>query len=128
MTKILLDEGLPRRAAAELVQRGIDALHVTEIGLTATADEEILCWADAQGRIVVTLDADSHAILATVGASSPSVIRIRIEGLSPIQISTLLISVITRHGDSLREGSALTIRPGGIGKRRLPIGSDPEAD
>lgn len=65
--KILLDEGLPRRAVALLIERRFDALHVTETGLTATADEEILAWARAQGRIVVTLDADFHTILATTG-------------------------------------------------------------
>ena len=69
--KILLDEGLPRRAAALLRDRGIDAVHVTEIADASTADDVILEEARKAGRIVVTLDADFHALLAIQGSAAP---------------------------------------------------------
>lgn len=81
MIKILLDQGLPRSAAELLRQQGWDALHVSDVGLAAASDQTILNQAEQQGRTVVTLDADFHALLAVSGASAPSVVRLRIEGL-----------------------------------------------
>jgi predicted nuclease of predicted toxin-antitoxin system len=54
--KILLDEGLPRRAAALLRAIGVDAVHLTEVADPSTADDIILETARASERVVVTLD------------------------------------------------------------------------
>jgi predicted nuclease of predicted toxin-antitoxin system len=42
--KILLDQGLPRRAAAILRDRGLDAVHAGEAGLSAATDLDIVQW------------------------------------------------------------------------------------
>jgi predicted nuclease of predicted toxin-antitoxin system len=44
-------------------------------------DADILAYGRQELRVVVTLDADFHTLLALSGARSPSVVRIRIEGL-----------------------------------------------
>lgn len=80
--RLLLDQGLARSAALILRQRGHDAVHVGDIALAEAMDETILDQARTDGRVVVTLDADFHAILAREGRSGPSVVRIRIEGLN----------------------------------------------
>ena len=77
--KLLLDQGLPRSAVTWLEEAGIDTVHVAEIGLSAADDTDILQRARDDERVVVTLDADFHALLALSAATSPSVIRIRIE-------------------------------------------------
>jgi predicted nuclease of predicted toxin-antitoxin system len=79
--KLLLDQGLPRSAAALLRETGIDTLHVTEIGMSQAEDIEIIQRARDEERVVATLDADFQALLALDEATSPSVIRIRIERL-----------------------------------------------
>lgn len=79
--KFLLDQGLPRSTASLLRDTGIDTVHTGEIGLATAVDSDILQHAQRESRVVVTLDADFHALLALSGASTPSVIRIRIEGL-----------------------------------------------
>jgi predicted nuclease of predicted toxin-antitoxin system len=75
---ILLDQGLPRFSAAILRSNGHDAIHTGEIGLSRADDAVIIERGRDEDRIVVTLDADFHALMALSGASSPSVIRIRI--------------------------------------------------
>jgi len=130
--KILLDEGLPRRAAGLLRDEGIDCVHLTEISESATADSVILEEARSSGRIVVTLDADFHALLAVNGWSSPSVIRIRRQGLSGADIRDLVIRLLKAHGAALSSGVALSVRAHLAGIRKLPLTEmrpeEPESD
>lgn len=79
--KLLLDQGLPRSAIHYLQDAGLNAEHTGSVGLATATDAEILRYAREAASVVVTLDADFHSLLALSGAVSPSVIRIRIEGL-----------------------------------------------
>ncbi|WP_228015193.1 DUF5615 family PIN-like protein [Synechocystis salina] len=88
--KLLLDQGLPRSAPKLLAEAGIDAIHVADIGLSKAEDGTILTEGRALKRVVVTLDADFHSLLALTEATSPSVIRIRIERLQARAIANLL--------------------------------------
>jgi predicted nuclease of predicted toxin-antitoxin system len=132
--KILLDEGLPRRAAALLRDRGIEAVHLTEIAEPSTADLVILEEARDAGRIVVTLDSDFHGILAVRGWASPSVIRIRREGLSAEDVRDLVVHILDDHGPALISGVALSVRAHLVGIHKLPLTDtlsepgDPESD
>jgi hypothetical protein len=67
--RLVLDQGVPRDAAAQLRALGYPCTHAGEIGMSKAADDEILAWSLGQNATVVTLDADSHAILAVTGAS-----------------------------------------------------------
>lgn len=119
--KILLDEGLPRRAAALLREEGVDAVHLTEVDDPSTADVSILETARADDRIVVTLDADFHALLAVNGWSAPSVIRIRRQGLSAHDVADLVRHLLVEHEPTLRQGAALSVRAHLVGIRKLPL-------
>ncbi len=60
--RLLLDQGLPRSAARFLREAGIETVHVGEIGYATADDTAILQRARNEGRTVVTLDADFHAL------------------------------------------------------------------
>jgi hypothetical protein len=64
---LLLDQGLPRSAAALLTQAGWDVIHVSEIGMSRADDVDILQRARTEARICITLDADFHSLLAISG-------------------------------------------------------------
>lgn len=119
--KLLLDQGLPRGAARLLREAGIDAVHTGECDLATAADQDILEYARREGRIVVTLDADFHAILALSGAADPSTIRIRVQGLSAEPLAELIRSVLESCRDELAAGAAVSVTEGQIRVRRLPI-------
>ena len=92
--KLLLDQGCPRSAAGLLRDVGVDVLHVGEIGMAAAADSTIILRALQEERIVVTLDADFHALLALNEAIAPSVIRIRIQRLRGQAMMELILNVL----------------------------------
>jgi len=54
----LLDENMPKRAAAALRRAGFSAARVVEVGLRAERDPVIFAYAHARGLIIVTRDAD----------------------------------------------------------------------
>lgn len=119
--KLLLDQGLPRSAAALLCEAGIDAIHVADIGFSAADDTDILQRAQEDERVVVTLDADFRALLALTEAISPSVIRIRIERLRAEALTNLLLTVVGECEEDLEQGAVVTVEPSRIRVRRLPL-------
>jgi predicted nuclease of predicted toxin-antitoxin system len=121
--KLLLDQGLPRSAAALLRRTGIDTVHVGEVGYAEAEDHTILHRAREEGRVVVTLDADFHALLAISGAQKPSVVRPRVEGLRADALATLLQEVLHTSQADLEVGAKVTVHPTRIRIRRLPIAS-----
>lgn len=95
--KLLLDQGRPRSAVERL--------------------------AAGEKAAVDTLDADFHAILARSGASGPSVIRLRIEGLRADVAATIIQHVLVRWADAIRSGAMISVRTTPAAVRRLPIRS-----
>ncbi|MBF2057401.1 MAG: DUF5615 family PIN-like protein [Cyanobacterium sp. T60_A2020_053] len=121
LLKLLLDQGLPRSAPKLLLNAGIDAIHVADIGLATAEDEEILLKAKQERRVIVTLDADFHSLLALSGAKFPSVIRICIERLKAQAFTNLLLSVLPKCEESLLKGAVVTIDHHRIRLRFLPL-------
>ena len=119
--KLLLDQGLPLSAAALLRDAGIDTIHVGEMGMSQAEDAEIIQKARVEERVVVTLDADFHTLLALNEAASPSVIRVRIERLRAQALRDLLLMVIAECEEDLEQGVAIAVEPSRIRIRRLPL-------
>lgn len=122
MKELLLDQGLPRSAGVILSQRGWDAVHVGNIGMAAATDVEILGYAKQEARVVVTLDADFHALLAVKAASAPSVVRIRIERLKGLALADLLEKIWSMAQDDLSRGAMVTVTERSLRIKHLPVG------
>lgn len=121
MIRLLLDQGLPRSAVAVLQKIGWDVVHTFEVGLSRAADVELLEVARRESRTVVTLDADFHALLAVANANSPSVIRIRLEGLRGENLAELLISIWPKISRQVEKGALVTVTESALRIRSLPI-------
>ncbi len=119
--RLVLDQGLPRSAARILSAAGIDTVHVGDIGMAAAADTTILAYAEAEQRVVVTLDADFHALLALAGAPGPSVVRLRVEGMRGAEIAELVRTILAMSGDQLSAGAVITSDGTRARVRRLPL-------
>jgi predicted nuclease of predicted toxin-antitoxin system len=121
LIRLLLDQGLPRSAVAVLQKVGWDVVHTFEVGLSRAADVELLEVARRESRTVVTLDADFHALLAVANANSPSVIRIRLEGLRGENLAELLISIWPKISRQVEKGALVTVTESALRIRSLPI-------
>ena len=119
--KFLLDQGLPRSAVQYLQDAGQEAEHTGDLGLARASDEKIIEEARSRDCVVVTLDSDFHALLALSNASSPSVIRIRIEGLKGNAVARIILQVINVAENDLSAGAAISVTERRVAVRRLPL-------
>jgi predicted nuclease of predicted toxin-antitoxin system len=119
--KLLLDQGVPRTAAEALGRLGFDVVHTGSIGMAKAPDQDILERARREGETVVTLDADFHAILALSNAPTPSVVRVRIEGLKGADIAAIVSRVVAACEEDLVAGAMVTVDPHSIRVRKLPL-------
>jgi predicted nuclease of predicted toxin-antitoxin system len=122
--KLLLDQNLSAGAAEILRREGMDVVHTREVGLATADDPDILQWCRDHGRVAITLDADFHAYLALADARSPSVIRIRIEGLGDVELAVLIRRVLDLVAEDLLRGVAVTVTPRSVRLRTLPLSAD----
>lgn len=121
--KLLLDQGLPADAVSLLRELGYECWHVSEFGMQRAADEDILSLARERGCVVVTLDADFHALVAVRGLLGPSVIRIRREGCRAQTVVRLLEGVLRSHRAELVVGALISVKQHKTTCHRLPVGN-----
>jgi len=82
--KLLLDQGGSRvQRRWSLPRSGIDAVHAGDIGMAEAADEELLARAREDERIVVSLEADFHALLVLSNASGRRSFEYESKGCTP---------------------------------------------
>lgn len=122
--KLLLDQNLSTGATEILRTTGMDVFHAREVGLATAEDSDILEWCRIEDRTIVTLDADFHAHLALSAARTPSVIRIRIEGLRDAELARLVRRVVESVSSDLERGCAVTVTVTSIRLRALPLTGD----
>jgi predicted nuclease of predicted toxin-antitoxin system len=119
--KLLLDQGVPRAAVEALGRLGFTAVHAGTIGMARAPDQDILLRARQAGETVITLDADFHALLALSNAASPSVIRVRIEGLRGEHLADVVSRVVAVCEADLVAGAMVTVDAHSVRVRRLPL-------
>jgi predicted nuclease of predicted toxin-antitoxin system len=88
--------------------------------MSQSSDRSILDFARTQGRTVVTLDADFHALLAVANESGPSVIRIRQAGLKGREVAALLLAIWSRIETRIQHGAMVSVTTKTIRVRNLP--------
>lgn len=119
--KILIDMNLSPEWADVLMAEGMEAVHWVNVGSTGAPDREIMAWAKSGGYVVLTHDLDFGAILAATGADSPSVIQLRIQDIAPAAAKHLVLDVITRFAEDIKQGALISVDEDRSRIRILPI-------
>ena len=102
-------------------RHGLDAVHVSEIGMEQAEDVQILEKARVGEMVCVTLDHDFHAHLAVTGNGRPSVVLVRVQGLDAQGQPDLIRAVCVQCEDALTQGAAVSADRESIRVRRLPL-------
>lgn len=119
--KLLVDMNLSPQWCSVLQAEGWDCVHWSEVGSGTASDRDIMQWALAESRVVVTHDLDFGAILAATQAAGPSVVQVRTQDVRPAFLSQRLISWLRRYTSELEAGAILVIDEAQSRVRMLPI-------
>ncbi len=120
--KLLIDMNLTPEWVPFLVAAGIDAVHWSTIGEGWAKDQVLMEWAASEGRVVFTNDLDFGTLLATTGASGPSVVQVRALDLVPKAIGDDVVRLLRDHAEALAGGAIVTLDESRTRVRVLPIG------
>ncbi len=91
------------------------------MGDIRAVDPLIMQYARDNGYIVFTHDLDFGAMLAATGASSPSVIQIRVQDVSPQSLAPRFFKVIDQFKPQLTQGALVIIDARKNRVRILPL-------
>jgi predicted nuclease of predicted toxin-antitoxin system len=122
--RLLVDMNLSPRWVELMVASGIEAVHWSTLGAVDATDAAIMTLARNKGYVVLTHDLDFSAILATTCGSKPSVVQIRSGDVSPDGIGSMVIGALRQMAAELEQGALLTIDPGRMRLRLLPLHQD----
>jgi len=120
--KLLVDENLSPRIAADLAEVGHDAVHVREVGLARSADTALLSFAARTGRVIVSNDSDFGELLARTGALRPSVLLVRRQqSVRADDLFRVVLRAVMACGTDFERGAVVVADGPRLRVRRLPI-------
>ncbi|CAN5817040.1 hypothetical protein BH23ACT8_BH23ACT8_19140 [soil metagenome] len=119
--KLFLDEAVQHRLANLLAEDGHDATHVRLVGMQGAADEEVMAFAVAEGRVLITTDTDFGTLLALSGDARPSVVLLRGIADSLEERHAAIVRALERIEDELLSGAVALVEPNRVRLRSLPI-------
>lgn len=120
--KFLVDQNRSPRLAEVLRRSGHDAIHALEIGLEHAEDDELLAFARAQGRVIISGDTDFAALLALTDETSPSVILFRSRHFRrAVDQASVILEHLAEIAEDLLAGAVVVITDDRMRVRRLPL-------
>ncbi|MBX3433307.1 MAG: DUF5615 family PIN-like protein [Pirellulales bacterium] len=119
--KFLIDMNLSPRWCSLLGAEGWDSVHWSSVGVAMASDQELMQWARAEHRVVLTHDLDFGAMLAATQATGPSVVQVRTQDVRPQSLAPILIPLPRRFETDLDEGALLVIDESKSRVRVLPL-------
>lgn len=121
MVKFLLDENVPPAIGTYLRDKGFDAVHAYEVGMSGNTDDQIMNFAGREGRTLITFDKHFSDLLLYPLSTHWGVIRIRIH--PPLLADVLeAIQLLLSHFDmSTIQGALIVLEKDGCRVRRAAL-------
>ncbi len=105
----------------ELRKLGWKIVRVSEVMDEKSKDMEILDYARAHNKVVITHDLDFSMLLAVSGHEKPSVINLRLENVQPRHVKKHIIEVVSELEKELSTGIVVSVDEISARYRNLPI-------
>jgi predicted nuclease of predicted toxin-antitoxin system len=119
--KILIDMNLSPEWVQEFKLHNIEAVHWSAVGKFDAPDSIIMDWAQKNEYLVFTHDLDFGTALALTKAEKPSVIQVRTQNVTILNLSKLLIPALISYSELLKKGAILVIDEDKQRIRILPL-------
>lgn len=107
--RLLIDMNLSPKWADRLTESGFEAVHWSEVGPITADDREIMAYAKANDRVILTHDLDFGAILAATGGNAPSVVQIRTDNLDIATIGEQVVGALSQMAEALAQGALVSM-------------------
>ncbi len=122
--KLLLDACVWGKACDELRSAGHDVSYVGD-WREDPGDEEVLRRAEAEGRVLVTLDKDFGALAVLAGQSHAGIIRL--VDITARKQAGACVRALGHYGSELAAGAIVTAEPGRLRLRSfIPPAASPQ--
>ena len=120
--RFLADINVSTHVVAGLCAAGFEVRRVAEVMNCRATDAEIVAEALRRGAVIVSYDQDFTAILATTGATQPSLINLRVSYVEATRLVREICAVIRATQSDLAAGAIVTLDDAGARVHQLPIG------
>lgn len=105
--RFLVDAQLPPALARWLVDQGVAAEHVADVGMLEASDREIWAQALRTGAVIVTKDEDFAVWRSTNSAACPAVVWLRIGNTRKAALLEWFKPLLPRVLQALERGESL---------------------
>lgn len=112
--KILLDQMFDRGVLARLRELGYDVLAVSEIGMSTADDSEIVQWAIAHDRTVITLDEHFGDWSILPLSAHSGVIRLKVNPTTTTNTLNLLVPFLAANAERDFKNHLVIVRQSGV--------------
>ncbi|MGH2861187.1 MAG: DUF5615 family PIN-like protein [Solirubrobacteraceae bacterium] len=119
--RFLIDECVSPRVGEVLKEAGHDAVHLRDVGLLGANDSDVMASATADSRVVVSADTDFGELLATRGATLPSVILLRQSDRTAAHQAQTILANLPQVESDLQTGAVVSVTDDRVRVRLLPI-------
>lgn len=119
--RLVADLHISPRTVDFLRQLGHDVVRVAEVLSPKASDEEIVAYAVAEGRVVLTQDLDFSALIALGRLSGPSLISLRLTSSQIEYVNAVLKRTLPLLEEEVQAGVLVSVEDHRIRRRRLPL-------
>jgi predicted nuclease of predicted toxin-antitoxin system len=119
--KLLVDMNLSPDWVPQLVARGWEARHWSEVGPGNAPDTDLMSWARENEHVVLTQDLDFPQLLFATREKGPSVVLLRMDNEFDSTAREHVLAALRQAEAALTTGALLTISEKRARLRRLPI-------
>ncbi len=119
--KLLIDMNLSPAWVETLSRAGFDSVHWSAVGDPRAKDRDVLQWARANDRILLTHDLDFGALLAASGSAGPSVFQVRARDISPAHLGPMVCEALRQYSSHLKMGALVSLDETTRRARMLPL-------
>lgn len=118
--RLLADMHIAPRTVGHLRNLGHDIVRVDDVLEPTATDHQIVAWAAANGRCILTQDLDVTTIVALSGATAPSVVTLRLRSSRIEAVNGVLDRVLGAIEANVTAGALITVEDDAIRTRWLP--------